>query len=244
MLAGAVLTPLEVIGPNHGLGARFYGIGNELESTLMILTSIGTGAALTCSGTAGRRAAAIFLVVGLVSTVVFAAGRFGADVGAAIVFPVAAVVAAAIAAGRPRLAWAGLAVAAAALALVALADIVTGSETHFVRSVVGGSGGSFFDVIGHRLDATLESFTRLSRIPVTVAALAVIALGVWKRELIGYWLAGLPLMRAGIAAAAAGSLVGAVTNDSGALFIQVGTLYLALVLGFAWTAANSRHSGG
>ncbi|MDQ5893869.1 MAG: hypothetical protein QG596_130 [Actinomycetota bacterium] len=244
MLAGSVLTPLSVIGPNPGLGARFYGIGNELESTLMILTSIGTGAALTCSGTAGRRAAVIFLAVGLVSTVVFAAGRFGADVGAAIVFPVAAVVAAAIATGRPRLAWVGLAVAAAALALLAVADIVTGSETHFVRSVVGGSGGSFFDVVGHRLDATLESFTRLSRIPVTVLALAVIALGVWKRPLIGDWLADLPLMKAGIAAAAAGSLVGAVTNDSGALFIQVGTLYLALVLGFAWTAAKSRNSGG
>lgn len=244
MLAGSVLTPLSVVGPNPGLGARFYGIGNELESTLMILTSIGTGAALTCFRAADRRAVTTFLVVGLLSTVVFAAGRFGADVGAAIVFPVAAVVAASIAAGRPRLAWAGLAVAAAALALLALVDIVSGSETHFVRSVVGGSGGSLFDVIGQRLDATRESFTRLSRVPVTLAALAVIALGVWKRDLIRDWLEDVPLVRAGFVAAAAGSLVGALTNDSGVLFIQVGTLYLALVLGFAWTAAKSRGSSG
>ncbi|MBN8866234.1 MAG: hypothetical protein J0H98_01650 [Solirubrobacterales bacterium] len=235
MLAGSVLTPRAVIGPNPGLGARFYGIGNELESTLMILTSVGTGAALTQFKVAGRRAAIVFLVVGLVATVVFAAGRFGADVGAAIVFPVAAVVAAAIVVGRPRLAWAGLAAALVALALVALADVISGSETHFVRSIVGGSGGGPIDVVGHRLDATLESFTRVSRVPVTVAALIAIGLGVWKRDRIRSWLGPLPVLAAGVQAAAAGSLVGALTNDSGALFIQVGTLYLALVLGFAWT---------
>ncbi len=243
MLAGSVLTPLSVIGPNPGLGARFYGIGNELESTLMILTSIGTGAALTYFRVADRPAAITFLVVGLVSTVVFAAGRFGADVGAAIVFPVAAVVAASIAAGRPRLAWVGLAVAAVTLGLLALVDILSGSETHFVRSVFGGDG-SFTEVIGHRLDATLQSFTRLSRIPVTLAALVVIALGVWKRDRIQRWLEDVPLVRAGFLAAASGSLVGSLTNDSGVLFIQVGTLYLALVLGFAWTAARSRQPSG
>jgi hypothetical protein len=239
MLAGSALTPRAVIGPNPGLGARFYGIGNELESTLMILTSIGTGAALTWNVTPARRSAIAFLLAGLLATVVFAAGRFGADVGAAIVFPVAAVVAAAVAVDRPRLAWIGLLAAIGALVLVALADVVTGSETHFVRSLFGGSGGSIFDVIGHRLDATLESFTRVSRIPVTLTAIAAIGLAVWKRERIRLWVRDLPMMQAGIAAAAAGSLVGALTNDSGVLFIQVGTLYLALVLGFAWTTART-----
>lgn len=238
MLAGSVLTPRAVIGPNPGLGARFYGIGNELESTLMILTSVGVGAGLTWRGVTGRPAGVAFLVAGLIATVVFAAGRFGADVGAAIVFPVAAVVGAAIAVGRPRLAWVGLAAAAVALALVAVADIVTGGETHFVRSVLGGNGGSFFDVITHRLDLTVESFTKVSRVPVTVVAVALIGVAVWQRGRIGGWLAGVPMVRAGIAAAAAGSLVGAVTNDSGALFIQVAVLYLALTLGFSWTAAD------
>jgi len=244
MLAGSVLTPRAVIGPNPGLGARFYGIGNELESTLMILTSIGTGAALTWNVTPARRSAIVFLVAGAIATVVFAAGRFGADVGAAIVFPVAAVVAAALAIGRPRLAWIGLAAALAALVLIALADVVTGSETHFVRSVVGGNGGPFYEVIGHRLDLTVQSFTRVSRIPVTLVAVAAIGLAIWKREVIARWLDGLPMMRAGLAAAAAGSLVGALTNDSGALFIQVGALYLALALGFAWTTTKTRRKSG
>ena len=74
-------------------------------------------------------------------------------------------VAAAIAVGRPRLAWVGLAAAAVALALIAVADVVTGGETHFVRTVVGGSGGSFFDVVTHRLDLTLASFTRFRACP-------------------------------------------------------------------------------
>ena len=239
MLAGSALTPRAVIGPNPGLGARFYGIGNELESTLMILTSVGTGAALAWKATGPRRSAAWFLGLGLIATVVFAAGRFGADVGAAIVFPVAAVVAASFAVGRPRLAWVGLAVALLALLLIGLADIITGSETHFVRSVVGGSGGSFFDVIGRRLDATIESFTKVSRVPVTLAALAVIGIGIWKRTTVLGWVADVPMVRAGLAGAAAGSLVGALTNDSGALFIQVGTLYLALALGFAWTTSRT-----
>ena len=41
MLARSALTPRAVIGPNPGRCS--CGIGNELESTLMILTSIGTG---------------------------------------------------------------------------------------------------------------------------------------------------------------------------------------------------------
>lgn len=244
MLAGSALTPRAVIGPNPGLGARFYGIGNELESTLMILTSVGTGAALAWKLTPPKRSAVWFLGLGLVATVVFAAGRFGADVGAAIVFPVSAVVAAAFAVGRPKLAWVGLAAALAALLLIGLADIVTGSETHFVRSVVGGSGGSFFEVVGRRFDATFESFTRVSRVPVTLAAMAVIGVGIWKRRAVLAWIADVPMVGAGLAGAAAGSIVGAVTNDSGVLFIQVGTLYLALTLGFAWTASRSGNKGG
>ena len=148
------------------------------------------------------------------------------------------VLCAAFAAGLPRLAWIGLAAAVAALLLIALADTVTGSETHFVRSIFGGTGGSVFETVGHRLDATLESFTKVSRIPVTLIALALIAAAVWKRRIVLGWFAGSPMMIPAIAAAAAGSLVGALTNDSGALFIQVGTLYLALVAGFAWTTSK------
>lgn len=243
MLAGSPLTPRAVIGPNPGLGARFYGIGNELESTLMVLTSVGVGAGLTAIASGRvrvgrRRAAWAFLIAGVVATVIFASGWFGADVGAAIVFPVAAVVAAAFALGRPRLAWLAAVAAAGGLVAVALIDLATGGETHFLRSVLGGSGDSFGGVLLHRLDATLDSFARVSRIPATIAAFALIALAAWKRATVVRWLASVRYLAAGMSGAAAGSAIGALSNDSGVLFIQVGVLYLALVLVFVRVAGR------
>ena len=241
MLAGSVLTPKAVVGPNPGLGARFYGIGNELESTLMILTSAGVGAALTAwgGGLERRRASAAFLFAGLVGTVIFAAGRFGADVGAAIIFPVAAVIAVAFVLERPRLAWFGAIAALVALVLVAAGDALLGGESHFLRSIFDGSpGDSTGQVLGHRLEETASSFTRLSRLPVTLVALALIGFAWARRDTIGKWLKPAPALRAGLIAAAVGSAVGALSNDSGALFIQVGVLYLGLLIGYAWAAGG------
>jgi hypothetical protein len=243
MLAGSVYTPKAVVGPNPGLGARFYGIGNELESTLMILTSVGVGAALTAWGRnlEPRRAAAAFLFAGLAGTVIFAAGRFGADVGAAIIFPVAAVIAAALVLGRPRLAWLAVVVALVSLVLVAAVDALLGGESHFIRAVFDGSSGdSTGQVLVHRLTETADSFTRLSRLPITLVAFGLIAFAWIRRERIEGWLKPAPALRAGLIAAAAGSLVGALSNDSGALFIQVGVFYLGLLLGFAWAAVTER----
>ncbi|HTU15444.1 MAG TPA: hypothetical protein VMF31_09615 [Solirubrobacterales bacterium] len=241
MLAGSVLTPKAVVGPNPGLGARFYGIGNELESSLMILTSVGVGAALATwgGGLGEKRSAAAFLIAGLAGTIVFAAGRFGADVGAAIIFPIAAVIAAALVANRPRLAWMGGLVALAALILVAIADMLLGGESHYVRALFDGSSGdSVGQVLAHRVTETAASFTRLSRLPITLAAFALILLAWRERRRIASWLDPVPAVKAAVIAAAIASAVGAASNDSGALFIQVGVLFLGLVIGFSWAEAN------
>ena len=47
VVAGSPLTSLSLLGPNPGLGVRFYGIGNELEAMLAVLVIAGTGAALS-----------------------------------------------------------------------------------------------------------------------------------------------------------------------------------------------------
>ncbi len=243
LVAGLSLTPKAVIGPNPGLGARFYGIGNELESTLMILTSIGTGAALQAWGRdlSPGHAGLAFLLTGVAGTVVFASGRFGADVGAAIIFPLAAVTGAAIVARRPRLIWLGGLAAIAGVILLALIDAVTGGETHFARSVLeGGPSDSTFDVLGHRLEATWQSFTGFSRLPVTVLALVLIALAWGRRKWLQEQLSGVQPVRAGLIAAAVGSLAGALTNDSGALFLHVGVLYIGLAIGFTWAVGPIR----
>ena len=79
-----------MLGPNPGAGVRFFGIGNELEAILTTLTLIGTGAWLEIrrAGLERRRAAIWFVGVAVVATAAFAPGRFGADVGAAIVLGV------------------------------------------------------------------------------------------------------------------------------------------------------------
>ncbi|HEY0129842.1 MAG TPA: hypothetical protein VGB57_00440, partial [Allosphingosinicella sp.] len=95
VVAGSPLTSLSLLGPNPGLGVRFYGIGNELEALLAVLGVAGVGAGLTAFAprSSQRAKAAAFVFAGLLAAFVFAAGRFGADVGAAIVFPIGAAVA-------------------------------------------------------------------------------------------------------------------------------------------------------
>jgi hypothetical protein len=226
------------LGPNPGLGVRFYGIGNELEALLAVLVVAGTGAALTgfASRLPPRGAAAAFLAVGLGAAFVFAAGRFGADVGAAIVFPAgAAVAAAAIAARRRRSALLVLALPFAALALLALGDLLSGADAHLTRSVLDAGGlGELGDVAERRLQLSARSFSRpivLLFLPL-IAALA--ALAVVRRDRLAAWVAGLPAMRAGLLGAAVATAVGTLVNDSGALLLEVGAAYLLVFVGFAW----------
>ena len=74
----------------------------RLEALLAVLVVAGTGAAVTgfAPRLSPRGCAVTFLAAGLAFAFVFAAGPFGADVGAAIVLPVGAAVAAAVIAAR------------------------------------------------------------------------------------------------------------------------------------------------
>ncbi len=243
VIAGSGLTSLSLLGPNPGLGVRFFGIGNELEALLGVLVVAGTGAAL--SGYAprltGRHAAAAFLSTGLLFALVFAAGRFGADVGAAIVLPVGgAVAAAAIAARRRRTTLLAIVAPLAVLALIALADLVSGANAHLTRSVLNAGGlGDLADVAQRRLQLSAHSFARpviLLFLPL-VAALAVVAL--LQRERLGRWFAPVPALRAGLIGALAATAVGTLANDSGALLLEIGTAYILVFAGYAWSERSA-----
>jgi hypothetical protein len=239
VVAGSPLTSLSLLGPNPGLGVRFYGIGNELEALLAVLVVGGTAAALTgfARGVSRRAAAITFVTVGLLAAFVFAAGRFGADVGAAIVFPVGAVVAAVVIAGRRRRMGmlAVVAVPFAVVALLALIDLLSGANAHLTRSVLDAGGlGSLADVAQRRLQLSAHSFSRpvlLAFLPL-VAVLAVLA---WvRRDRLRSWLEGIPAMRAGLLGALAATAIGTLANDSGALLLEIGAAYLLVFTGFAW----------
>jgi hypothetical protein len=242
VVAGSPLTSLSLLGPDPGLGVRFYGIGNELEALLAVLVVAGTGAALTgfAPRLSPRASAASFLVAGLAAAFVFAAGRFGADVGAAIVLPLGAAVAAATFATRRRRALLIAAAAPiAAVGLLALVDLLSGANAHLTRSVLDAGGlDDLSQVAQRRLQLSAHSFARpivfiFMPLLVVVGVLAFL----W-RERIGATLRARPSMRAGLAGALAATLIGTLANDSGALLLEIGTAYLVVFAGYAWAEAG------
>jgi hypothetical protein len=242
-IAGSPLTALSLMGPNPGLGVRFYGIGNELEAPLTVLVIAGTGAALTgfAPRLAPRPSAAAFLAVGVCAAFVFAAGRFGADVGAAIVIPLgAASAAAAIAARRRRTALLVVAVPFVALALLALGDLITGANAHLTRSVLDAGGlGDLGDVAERRLRLSAHSLLRPLTFVFMPLVVLLVALAAVRRDRLRAWLEGRPALRAGLIGAAVATLVGALANDSGALVLEIGAVYLLAFVGFAWAESQT-----
>ncbi len=247
VIAGSPLTALALLGPNPGLGVRFYGIGNELEALLGVLIVAGTGAGLAgfAPRLSPRRCAIAFLGLGLLCAFVFAAGRFGADVGAAIVFPVGAAVAAAtIAAGGRRSILLVIAAPFAVLALLVLIDLVSGANAHLTRSVLDAGGlGDLGNVAQRRLQLSANSFGRPILLLFLPVVAILVALAVVRRERLHAWLSASPAMRAGLIGAVAATAVGTLANDSGALLLEIGTAYLLVFIGFSWAESARPQSG-
>ncbi len=246
-ILGSPFSALSLLGPNPGLGVRFYGIGNELEALLSVLIVGGIGAGL--AGFAPRlspgRCAVVFLVVGLLFAGIFASGEFGADVGAAIDFPIGVAVAAlVITGGRRRWVFLVILVPLVVLALLALADLLTGANSHFTRSVLDAGGlHSLGDTAQRRLEQTARSFVR----PALLVALPVVAIGVLvavlRRATLGSWVREAPAMRAALIGAVVATIVATVANDSGALLLEIGAAYLLVFLGWAWAEAGRSPRG-
>jgi hypothetical protein len=243
-ILGSPLSALSLLGPNPALGVRFYGIGNELEALLSVVIVGGIGAGL--AGFAPRlspgRSAVVFLVIGLVCAGIFASGKFGADVGAAIDFPMGVAVAAlVITGGRRRWILLVILVPLVVVALLALADLVTGANSHFTRSVLDAGGlHSLGDTAQRRLEQTARSFVR----PILLVALPLVAIAVlvatWRRATLASWVRDVPAMRAALIGAVVATVVATLANDSGALLLEIGAAYLLVFLGWAWAEAGRK----
>ena len=268
VIAGSGLTRLSLLGPNPIFGARFYGIGNELEALIAVMVPAGVGAGLSAYGGWGgeddpsgrvvtrRGAVGAFLLAGAIGAVIFGAGRFGADVGAAIVLPVGAVAASIALPGdlvrltlnggvdSSKPSWRPVAVAVVgapliALVFVGLIDLVSGGDSHLTRSVIdAGGGGSLADVVERRLRLSAHDFTQAAGNPafwIVVVGIAAAA-AQWRR--IDAWLEPAPSARAGLIGACAAVAVGVLVNDSGATFLVLGALALGAFLAYAWSQAG------
>jgi hypothetical protein len=248
VIVGSPLTKLSLLGPNPVFGVRFFGIGNELEALIAVMVPVGVGAALTAAGE--RRpvtrpvAIAGYLVAAGLAAIVFAAGRFGADVGAAIVLPVGAAVAIAtlptfgrIGTKRRRGLAVALVIAAplAALAVLALVDLVSGGNSHLTRSVLdAGGAGDLADVAQRRLELSAHDFAQAAGNPLFWIVMVGIAVAATRLRRIDARLRPVPAVRAGLIGACAAVAAGVLVNDSGATFLTLGALALGAALAFAW----------
>jgi hypothetical protein len=253
MLTGSELTKLSLLGPNPIYGARFYGIGNELEGLIAVMVPVAVGAGLTAkSGWGGgltRRAAlASFAAAAVIASVVFAAGHFGADVGAVIVLPVGAVAAIGAlpssglirASSRRRLVLALVLTPFIAVFCLALIDLVSGGNAHLTRSVLdAGGAGNLADIAQRRLDLSAHDFAQAAGNPLFWLVIAGVCACVVRWRRIDGWLRPAPFARAGVIGACAAVPVGVLVNDSGATFLVLGSLALGATVAFAWAQAST-----
>jgi hypothetical protein len=231
---GSSLIDVSLLGPNPRSGARFFGIGNELEPTLPILLFAGLGAAFA-RRPRSRGMALAFAGAGGALAVVVGSGYLGADVGGVITVSAGAAAAtlAALPGGLTRRAVILAAcVPVLAVALLAALDTLTGASTHFSRNVLEVQGGaSLWEVAGRRYQFALHTLLRgLMPVATLLAIGAVTAAWWWRRRLY----VGLP--GPGYSAALIGGLtagvVGALANDSGPLLFVVAVFVLGLVTAY------------
>jgi len=238
-----------LLGPNPRSGGRFYGLGNELESTLVVLLMVALGVILAkgarfdgppvAFGSApgrSRRGAAIVAVSGLVAAVFIGAGQFGADVGGVItVGGGVAAMTVLMLPGRPsrRVIVLALLVPFAAIAGLALLDLATGGNGHFTRSVLQAeSAGALWDTVVRRYTLAFNVLKTGAMPFVVVLALLAVAYAARYRDRIYAPLRGSPAWSAALAGGLASAVVGTLFNDSGPVLLIFGVFVLVCVTAY------------
>jgi hypothetical protein len=239
LFLNAHFTGESLLGSNPLYGARFFGVGNELEAVLSVSTVIGLGAWLCDRGI--KNPARWFAAGGVVMALFLGAGRLGADVGGVIyiaaAFGVAALYAAKMkfTAGRVALL---ILIPIVGLALIAGLDQVTGGESHLTRTIVeANSFGDLWKVADRRFSASIEG-AKSDGIWILVIVAMLLMLWAWLRRERLFSLLTAPgedpaarrPLRAGMIGGLGGTLVGAVANDSGPAILLIGTIYLGMAL--------------
>lgn len=239
LLRGGQLTGESLLGSNPLYGARFFGVGNELEAVVSVSAVMGVGAALSDSGV--KYPARWFAAAGVILALFLGAGRLGADVGGVIYIGAAFGIAALYVA---KMKFTPLRVAALIalplLGLVAIAglDALTGGESHLTRTVFEAQGfGDLWKVADRRFSASIEGAKSDGIWVVVIVSLVLLAWGWVKREKLfspltrdGEDPAARRPFRAGMVGALGGTVIGALANDSGPAILIIGTIYICMGL--------------
>jgi hypothetical protein len=233
------ITGESLLGSNPLYGARFFGVGNELEAVVAVSSVMAVGSVLSDSGV--KRPARWFAGAGVVLALFLGAGRFGADVGGVIFIGAAFGVAALYVAKMrftPLRVAALIALPILGLLFIAGLDAVTGGESHLTRTVFEAQGfGDLWKVADRRFSASIEGAKSDGIWVVVLISLAVLAWGWVKREPLfsrltedGEDPAARRPFRAGMVGALAGTVIGALANDSGPAILIIGTIYICMGL--------------
>ena len=246
-LVGTQLLMRSVLGPNPILGARFYGIGNELKSGLAVLVLSATAAALY-PAQRGRRAALTMAGAGVVLAVVEGSARIGAGVGGVILvsfgFAVATVMLlpGLITRRRALLVMTVPVLALAALALLDLASAHGGG--HFTGSILHArSAGDIRDIIVRRYGAAWDELKNHAMPFATALALLAGAWGLSRRERLLAPVHGDPAWLAALCGGLAAGVVGALAEDSGPVLLVVAVFALGCVACYLWGRPRENASG-
>jgi hypothetical protein len=237
-LAGTQLLMRSLLGPDPILGARFYGIGNELKSGLAVLVLAAVAGALYPTAR-GSRAAIAMAAAGVLLAVVEGWERIGAGVGGVILvsfaFAVATVVLLPGSVTRRR---ALVVLVSPVLALVALAGLdlaTTHGAGHFTGSVLDArSPADVRDIVVRRYGAAWDELRDGAMPLATALALAGAALGIRRRAILLAPVGGDPAWLAAMCGGLAAGVVGSLVEDSGPVLLLVAVFALGCVLSYLW----------
>jgi hypothetical protein len=220
-----------LLGPNPRFGARFYGIGNELEAILPVLLLVGI-AALLANTRPSKKLAASFAGPMLVLGAIVGAGRLGADVGGVITIGAGGAAATVLALpGGPskRAILIACAIPILAIGALALIDIVTGGDSHFTSTVLEADGpGALVDIVQRRTSLAVQAFARGLMPVATVLALILVVWGIRNR----HRLVTTPAWEAALGGGVAAGVVGSIANDSGPVLLVLGTVVMATAVAY------------
>jgi len=241
-----------LLGPDPILGARFYGIGNELKSGLAVLVLAAVAAALyptaDGAGAAGgerRRAAIAMACAGILLAVVEGSARIGAGVGGVILVSAAfAVATVMLLPGEVTRRRALIVLISPIVALAALAalDLATAHGSgHFTGSILHArSAGDLRDVIVRRYSAAWGELHNHAMPVATAVALVYAVLGLRRRERLLAPVGEDPVWLAAFAGGLTAGVVGALVEDSGPVLLVVAVFTLGCVATYLWGGASVR----
>jgi hypothetical protein len=237
-LAGTQLLMRSLLGPDPILGARFYGIGNELKSGLAVLVAAAVAAVLYPS-VRGRRAAAWMAGAGVLLAVVEGSARIGAGVGGVILvsfgFAVATVLLLPGSLTRRRALVVLISPVVGLVALAALDLATAHGAGHFTGSVLHArSAGDLRDIIERRYAAAWDELHN-HVMPVATGLVLVCAAGaVHRRERLLLAVGGDPGWAAALAGGLAAGVVGSLAEDSGPVLLVVAFVALGCMVSYLW----------